>query len=367
MLHRTRFRRAFTLTELIVVIALIVILIGILIPVIGKMQANAKAASTAALVSQLTAGIEAYYGDFHAYPGPLSNMEVYAKMGGTAPMITYVGTAPGANYDANRITMSENLFLGLCGGLTWNTANARIDFNQDYVGKGPGSLNQYQPKQYHTYIEATDVSDSWKSSNNGHFSDEAGSADDTLIPEFLDRFNNPMPILYMRARVGATGGPAAPTSAINPVITDGTGARLGQYDLSQIIAYTGSFSGTYPGLALVAMTTTGGNGASIGMGKDLPEYFSNSGIPTPKSKLGRPPYHGLSTVHVAPDAVMTPPGPNYYLPYDCYPYFTNSALTDPTTNVRTAKQKDRYILISAGKDRVYGTDDDITSFGSVAP
>jgi hypothetical protein len=101
------------------------------------------------------------------------------------------------------------------------------------------------------------------------------------------------------------------------------------------------------------------------MGKDLQEYYYNNGTPVPKKSVKAPLYHGLSTVN--PAAVMTPPGPNYYLPYDCYPYFTNSALTDPATNVRTAKQKDRFILISAGKDRVYGTDDDITSFGSVAP
>jgi hypothetical protein len=59
----------------------------------------------------------------------------------------------------------------------------------------------------------------------------------------------------------------------------------------------------------------------------------------------------------------------YYYPYDAYAYFTNYALPVPTQAnpgiIPTPRQKDRYIIISAGKDRVYGTDDDITNFGSV--
>jgi hypothetical protein len=39
--------------------------------------------------------------------------------------------------------------------------------------------------------------------------------------------------------------------------------------------------------------------------------------------------------------------------------------TTPPGN-QVAREKDKYILISAGPDRVYGTDDDITNFGSVA-
>ena len=53
----------------------------------------------------------------------------------------------------------------------------------------------------------------------------------------------------------------------------------------------------------------------------------------------------------------------YQYPYDAYAYFKNPASPELEPQPR---QKDGYILIGAGSDRVYGTADDITSFGAVA-
>ena len=64
-------------------------------------------------------------------------------------------------------------------------------------------------------------------------------------------------------------------------------------------------------------------------------------------------------------------GTNYTYPYDAFPYFQNRAIPPTSTNAAdrnrtgTPRNKDKYILISAGSDRVYGTPDDITNFGSV--
>ena len=71
--------------------------------------------------------------------------------------------------------------------------------------------------------------------SEGHFKDDSGEADDSVIPEFVDRFSKPMPILYLRCRRGVPVPPGAPTAAVNSVITDGTGTRAGPYDISQII------------------------------------------------------------------------------------------------------------------------------------
>ena len=49
-----------------------------------------------------------------------------------------------------------------------------------------------------------------------------------------------------------------------------------------------------------------------------------------------------------------------------YPYDLHAYLRSPQ-NDNQARQKDGFILISAGSDRVYGTSDDITSFGAIAP
>ncbi len=46
---------------------------------------------------------------------------------------------------------------------------------------------------------------------------------------------------------------------------------------------------------------------------------------------------------------------------------TDTSTPAQTNLTSTARSKDTYILISAGPDRVYGTADDICSFGTVAP
>jgi len=69
--------------------------------------------------------------------------------------------------------------------------------------------------------------------------------------------------------------------------------------------------------------------------------------------------HGLTKVD--PTRVLDKSGANYEYPYDAFPYFQN-----PSTP-NTPRQKDSYILISAGADRVYGTSDDICNFGDVNP
>jgi hypothetical protein len=46
----------------------------------------------------------------------------------------------------------------------------------------------------------------------------------------------------------------------------------------------------------------------------------------------------------------------------------NTSAPGPSENATgSPRGKDGFILISAGKDRTYGTEDDITSFGSVEP
>jgi hypothetical protein len=76
----------------------------------------------------------------------------------------------------------------------------------------------------------------------GNSSDPVG-ADDSVIPEFVDRYSDPLPILYLRAKVGSNLDPRNNGKNTNPVITnDGPGPnglpREGQYDISQIVGYT---------------------------------------------------------------------------------------------------------------------------------
>ncbi len=48
--------------------------------------------------------------------------------------------------------------------------------------------------------------------------------------------------------------------------------------------------------------------------------------------------------------------PNYTYPFDFRAALVSSSAAE-------ARQKDRYVIISAGVDRIYGTRDDLTNFG----
>lgn len=350
---------AFTLTELLVVIGIIVLLVGILIPVVSKVKQKANAADSAAFVAQLDGAIKRYHEAFRAYPGPLSNAEVRSTAAfpnATAFPGGFRSAAP-AGYApsdpvVSKFTGTENLVLGLLGGLRVDTSGATaLVYDPSAIGQGPSSLNAANPKRYEPFIDPVNLS--WQTVNGlrtGKYGDEAlpltdedsGGADDTIIPEFVDRFPDPMPILYLRARVGAAKTGTAASTATNNGIVNAAGDKTAtqQYDLDQIIAYTG----TYTGGALDSPQPVAPTGSvqSIGVGKDFSDYKNASGTGfKPASQ-----YHGLrfySDPDVEPKAALE--------------YLRSPSFPD------APRQKDGYLLISAGPDRVYGTNDDITNFG----
>ena len=323
--------QGFTLTELLVVIGIVVVLVGILVPTISVVRKAAYGAKSQQMISQLSTAIEAYYMDYRAYPGPIHNNNVGA------------GRASGISNVARDITMSENLFLGLSGGLQLNPGTG-IFFAPADVTKGPRVLSATGTKtnafahanyvQDMPFTKPNATNDAWR------FSDGIGQANDTIIPEYVDGYTAPLPILYLRARTGARTLTAlgSQTAADNAVIT--TGVAAAQYDLEHILGYTAT---------------------DIGEGKD-----------TKKKTLYIPPsiwpQHGL---RFAPNLTLSmlrnpPTGLTHAYPYDAYAYLGNPSSLDPTfLRFEQPRQKDGYILISAGPDRIYGTEDDICSFGQL--
>src|SRR5437016_4168683 len=113
--------RGFTLVELLVVIGIIAILIGILIPVVGHVRITGHVADSKNFISQLQGAVERYHTDFGAYPGPVSNNDVwrdnlatgapdtniYAVKDDGTELSPALGTAS-KNYSP---TMGENLVL----------------------------------------------------------------------------------------------------------------------------------------------------------------------------------------------------------------------------------------------------------------
>jgi prepilin-type N-terminal cleavage/methylation domain-containing protein len=321
--------RAFTLTELLIVIGIMGVLIGLLIPVVGGVRTRAWEAGSRNNLQVLAAAIDAYQRDYDAYPGPLSNDLIEARNPNPSDLGVRLPSGVAGFFGNNdvitvaNITMSENLTLGLMGGLRWDDANGnqQVDANEivydpSSVGQGPASLNPRKPARTKAYLSDSKLL-LWRDQNNlktGQFQDDRGQAGDTLIPEFGDGFPEGLPVLYLRARNETRNESINPASAgNNNVIIDGTvNNGRGPFHLNQILGYTR-------------------NTDPIGVGT-----------------------HGLNTVDIS-DTTIPNKGP-----INAYAF-----LLDPATPTPSPRGKGRYLLISPGADRTYGTRDDIANFGRV--
>ena len=326
-------KTAFSLVELMVVILIIGILVGILIPVVTKVRTKGYAASTLAQLNAIRSAMEAYQGTFSAYPGPIPDHFMYLVDPGTPPLPAgLIAAGSGA-----RMTMGENGVLGLMGGLRDDSGT--ITYHPEDVGVGPRNLHASNPGQHSPFYTNT------RDLTKDFFMDvgkNSPSCFDTNIPEFVDRFTEPLPILYLRARRGARGvmSDMKNYNAVNP-------PDLLQYDLRQYAGYISDFNGGTPSGAIVI-----GGKYQAGNGKD-PKSSSNPKANQGLWDLGDA--RGMTDQFDANNA-------NYAIPY-----FKHPSLNPPgTQNIDgTPRSKDGFILISAGADRIFGTSDDLTTFGNV--
>jgi prepilin-type N-terminal cleavage/methylation domain-containing protein len=314
--HRTKAGRAggFTLVELLVVIGIIVILVSILVPVVGRVKSLSQATATQAQIASIAAACERYYADFKAYPGPISNLQLQTPTNGAtpvnAPAVTKQtpGNPTAMDFPAGVVTSTENLVLGLMGGLepVPDPTNPTPDITK--VGNGPMSLNPIASARRRSpaYVDNTN----WLSNQSSNLPEQlygtGGTSWEhlgTSVPEFMDRFGDPRPILYLRARVGAPLG----TSTQNGVAGDNSL----QYNYTHLEPYKRP-RGSTP--------------------TDLPSDFDT---PEPSK-----------------------PGP--FQAEDWVKYLgLPGATATATGGVTPPRGKDRFILISAGADGVFGTKDDI--------
>lgn len=214
--HRLiRITHGFTLVELLVVMGIIAILIGVLIPVIASVRRAAYATDSRNQIKNVGNAIDRYYQDHSAYPGVFSNAQIL-----TAGGLTPTGAT-------GRLSQTENMMLSLAGGL--NAAGA--GYVTADVGRGPLTYGSPQ-KRLSPYVEVNSQFASVSGSlldQGGRFGVGEAMGANIGIPEFVDRFPGGLPIIYIRAKVGATTVTAS----------DGTA----QYDLREISIYSaGTFA-----------------------------------------------------------------------------------------------------------------------------
>jgi prepilin-type N-terminal cleavage/methylation domain-containing protein len=330
-------KSGFTLVELLVVILIIGILVGILIPVVTKIKTKGYAATTLAQINALRGAIEAYQGTYNAYPGPIPDHYMYQLPPGTPPLPTGVQPSPMGN---SQMTQHENAVLGIMGGLS--LVGGVVTFNPNDVGNGPRNLSPGNPAQHAPFYNNT------KELTQGFFSDKVDGAGkpiascyDSSVPEFVDRFSEPLPILYLRARRGAKGvmSDMKNYNAMQP-------AELFQYDVRQYYSYIAE-----PGVPAKPIVVGG-------------RYQAGNGKPPPGNSN---PDQGLFDLGPAAQQ-MTDTWDSHNANF-AIPYFKHATLNAAGTSndQGTPRSKDSFILISAGADRIFGTNDDLASFGTVGP
>jgi prepilin-type N-terminal cleavage/methylation domain-containing protein len=205
---RNRHRRGgFTLVELLVVIGIIALLIGILIPVVSNVRKSAYIANTKNLLQKISAACTSYQLVFHSAPGVLPNKAYDYSSGDQTPGYYFQDPAYAT------FTQTEDLVCALSGGLTKDLRDAasKLDYKSDYLGQGPTSFNPLNPSKSQAFIAADPVD---LSPRDQPLSDPANGLNqtfvkDTKVSEFMDKFPDPRPVIYLRANPGAVNGSAS--------------------------------------------------------------------------------------------------------------------------------------------------------------
>jgi hypothetical protein len=276
----------------------------------------------------LAGAIDSYYGDFKAYPGPISEANL-------------IGTSSTAGNDPNRCTSSQNLVWGLEGG--WEPFNSNSyspHFSSATVGTGamsfnnaantsPGSTSASQTPRYRPYLDGTYLlPQPWKTPSGADPYGTAVAADSLGLfpPVFVDRYpargQFPAPILYLRAHVGvvSAGGSGVSSGQANYRICTTDDDTPAQYDNAQLAAY----KSLYPELA----------------------NCTSHGKPAKNNVTGKQDYATWDAFFADPGSVNLQGGA---IP-------TN---LPAGSNIPTARHADTYLLISPGVYGQFGTVDNI--------
>jgi prepilin-type N-terminal cleavage/methylation domain-containing protein len=327
MFSRRRPRRSgFTLVELLTVIGIISLLIGILLPSLSRARAQAKRLKVSAQIDAIGKGLEMFRNDFDQYPDSRYGED-------------------GIDWEGNLTGTVDTDYLS---GAHWL---ARAMAGHDFQGVDAKGLVL---QRKHTLTVQPKVADlRLDTTPPGRFSERKGTYLDAPVfakDNDATKFPNPMP--------NPTG---------RPVIIDGYGFPVLYYRANPRARYAFSLTGTganapngsaddAPGvynLSDNAMITGGrarandGTSAQTSTGWD----FTGTGL-----------LHGISefgTLNV--QNIDTETVPNTHKGKTFTNFFHNESAHEAAGTVRPYNPE-TFILLSAGADGIFGTEDDVSNF-----
>ena len=316
-------RAGFTMVEMLTVIGIIVILMAILLPVVSRVRIQVRVAQTQQEMNKIAGAIDQYYLEFnHAYPGPLSNVNVNPS---NQTIIPNLNGGSGIVIP----TQTENLVLGLCGGLELNgSTSPQYNSNDIQSSLGPLNMNPNPIKQtrHVAFIDATPGTQMQDLPWDGGNGTLQGDSD---IPEFMDKFNSynggrPRAILYLRARVGNPANSG--TTAVAQISAGNDSSN--QYNYMHLQPYADPTFGDF-------YQFIGSNASTV----DTADQFVPLGSTTP-------------------NPTWNPNAAAYWVQPSTASTVWDSYLGNPN-QFTSPRGVNAYILISAGPDGIFGTQDDL--------
>lgn len=311
-------RSGFTLVELLTVVGIISLLIGILVPSLARARDTAKRTKTDAELSAIEKALEMFQNDFKQYPESSYRQDPLYRLPNTTSDNAWL---TGGHWLARAMSGPDTQGVDTGGYFMRDRDQVTVNGGKIETVQSGGTGIDFiavgrELDRKGSYLETSKIL--FQDTDRSKFVSEGPTGGRFLI---LDAFDNP--ILYYRANSRARM-PFSDTSR--------NGDMLGVYNLRD-------------------------NGVITGDSQSNGWDFQGTGM---KHGLGYFASKSQTQIVQNPNDVENP----VPLPHKgkAFADYLHDHATHTTGQVLKAVRPDSYVLISSGKDSLFGTDDDINNF-----